>query len=179
MTNEGFVNPQELVSRIGIQEGMHVADFGSGSGDLAIIMARRVGDAGRISALDVLPSAIESVQAKAKLADLKNITAARANLEILGSSGLEAGSQDVVFLANILWQSEKKKEILDEAARILKSGGIVAAVEWSPGESKAGPPSDMRIGAEQLRQFVESVNLQFVESFPAGALHYGLCAKKP
>ncbi|MEK7616405.1 MAG: methyltransferase domain-containing protein [Patescibacteria group bacterium] len=179
MTDEGFVNPQELMTRIGIQEGMQVADFGSGSGEIAIMIANLVGETGRVTALDVLPSALESVSAKAKRLDLKNVTSVRANLEVLGSSTLGDNSQDVVFLANILWQTSKKKEVLEEASRIVKSGGKISSVEWNKNENPAGPPTAMRIGAEELRALMERVGLAFVETFPAGGFHYGLLMKKP
>lgn len=178
MKEEGFLNPQELVARIGIREGMHVADFGSGSGDIAVIMARIVGEQGVIVALDVLPSALESVQAKAKSANLKNVIAIRSNLEVLGSSTLDDASQDMVFMGNILWQSQKKKEVLEEALRILKSGGLVATVEWNKDGGRTGPPLALRIGQEELKQLAALVGLEIVETFAAGAYHYGLIAKK-
>ena len=179
MTEAGFLNPQELVSRVGVRAGMHVADFGSGSGDIAILMAKMVGEGGIVTALDVLASALESVSAKAKHLDLKNLVAVRANLETPGSSTLDDNSQDLIFMGNILWQSSKKKEILEEAKRILKSNGCIAAVEWNKDNNPAGPPASMRIDQEELKQLTQVVGFEFVETFRAGGYHYALIAKKP
>lgn len=178
MTDTGFVNPQELIARAGIRKGMRVADFGSGSGEIAVVMAQAVGEQGIVTALDVLSSAIESVQARAKGANLENITAVRANLEVSGGSTLQDASQDLVFMANILWQSSKKQEIVLEATRILTSGGVLFCIEWKK-DSTAGPPANMRISEDELRQIIAVADLQAAETFPAGSFHYGLIARKP
>ena len=96
MPETGFFNPKELQQLIDIQEGMRVADFGSGSGEIAMIIARMVGPDGTVTAIDVLPSAIEFVRALAKHEKLHNIEAVRADLDIPGSSKLSDDSQDVV-----------------------------------------------------------------------------------
>ena len=177
MPDTGFFNPQELQQLIGIQEGMHVADFGSGSGEIAVMLARIVGPDGIITAIDVLPSAIESIQARTKHENLQNLHVVRADLEVPGSSRLPDASQDVVYLANILWQSPKKKEILMEAARVLKPGGVLAAVEWNQTQG-IGPPQEARVSQAMLEELIQSIGLATGGSFPAGAYHYGLIAKK-
>ncbi len=156
---------------------MRVADFGSGSGEVAVMLARIVGPDGEVTAIDVLPSAIESVQARAKHEKLQNIETVRADLDVPGSSRLPDASQDVVYCANILWQSPKKAEILAEAARVLKPGGMLATVEWNQ-KKELGPPQESRVSQDSLKTFITSAGLTLTGSFPAGAYHYGLMAKK-
>lgn len=177
MSDTGFFNPRELQHLIGITEGMHVADFGSGSGEIAVIFARMVGSDGLVTAIDVLPSGIESVKARARHEKLENLEAVRADLEVLRSSGLPDDSQDVVYLANILWQSGKKAEILTEASRILKHGGTLVAIEWNQKQG-IGPPAASRIKEDALKALIASAGLTSTQDFPAGAYHYGLMAKK-
>ena len=185
MQEQGFLDPQDFIMRIGVRPEMHIADFGSGSGDIAIILARLVGEKGSVLALDVMPSAIESIQAKAKSAGLANVSGVRANLETVGGSTLDDHSQDLVFMANILWQSSKKKEILEEAVRILKSNGTLACIEWENAETRldsarqVGPPASMRIEKKELERLVAMLGFKDITTFPAGAFHYGLTAKKP
>ena len=119
MPDTGFFNPQDIQSIIGITEGMQIADFGCGAGTIAIMMAKLTGAHGRVTAIDVLPSALESVQARAHHEKLTNVIAIRTNLEVPGASGLADASQDVVYLANILWQSSKQAEILAEPREIV------------------------------------------------------------
>lgn len=163
---------------MGVCPGMNIADFGSGSGEIAVMMAKIVGNRGTITALDVMPSALESVQAKAKQHRLQNIVPVRANLEVLGGSKLADDSQDVVFLTNILWQSQKKQDVLMEAARVLKSGGTLTAVEWKKTQSAMGPPAQNRVGEEELQDLIKQSGLHFQKTFTAGSFHYGMLATK-
>ena len=156
---------------------MRVADFGSGSGEIAVMLAAMVGTDGMVTAIDVLPGAIESVAARAKHKNFHNIEAVRADLEVLRSSKLADDSQDVVYLANILWQSDKKSEILLEAARVLKHGGTLVAIEWNQ-KHGIGPPNGARITEDALKALVSLAGLVSEKNFAAGAYHYGLIAKK-
>ena len=177
MADTGFFNPKELQHLIDIKEGMRVADFGSGSGEIAVMFARIVGPDGVVTAIDVLPSAIEFVRARAKHEKLHNIEAIRADLDVPGSSRLPNASQDVVYCANILWQSPEKAKILTEAARVLKSGGVLAAVEWNQ-KKGLGPPQEARVNQDTLKALIASAGLTLTGNFAAGAYHYGLLAKK-
>ncbi len=157
---------------------MQVADFGCGSGEMSITLARLVAPQGQVTAIDVLPSALESVRVKAQHANIENITPLRANLELLRSSGLADNSQDFVFVANILWQASDKGAVLAEAARILKPGAIMVALEWEPGVTALGPPEASRISQDELKGMITSAGLTFQNIFPGGNFHYGLIAQK-
>src|SRR3990167_6996959 len=111
----GFMNPEKIVTEFGIQEGMMIADFGSGAGYFTIFLAQRVGKDGKNFVLDIQESALDNVRVKAKAVGLDNVETIRSNLEVLGSSGLADNSQDIVLLANILFQSEQKAEIIKES----------------------------------------------------------------
>ena len=167
MQDTGFFQPQEIHQHLQIHEGMQIADFGSGSGEIAVRIGALIGESGRVTALDVLSTAIESVQAKAKASGLDNIVPVRANLEIPGSSGLADGSQDAVFLASILWQSPKPEAILHEATRVLKPDGTIMVIEWKT-----------KLPAEKLNSLLVKISLRVTKEFPAGAYHYGILAKK-
>src|SRR3989344_259061 len=111
MPTEGFHNPASVLDQIGIAEGMVVADLGCGSGEIAMAMARRVGPNGFVNALDVLPTAIESVQAKIDSEHLENIHGQRVDLERSNGTKLSDKSQNLVYLGNVLWQTGKKQEV--------------------------------------------------------------------
>ena len=166
MPDTGFFNPRELQQLVGIQEGMKVADFGSGSGEIAVIFARMVGPDGIVTAIDVLSSALESLEARAKHENLQNIHGVRADLEVPGSSHQQDASQAVAYLGNILWQSQKRSEILAEAVRVLKPGGVLAVVEWHD-----------RIPKQELQELLAATGVREITNFPAGKYHYGLMGR--
>ena len=116
-----FLDPEAIIEKLDIHPGMRIGDFGSGSGFMALSLAKKVGDSGIIYAVDILDSALETLRAKANALGLANIQTLRGNLEVPGGSGLNDESQDLVLLVNILFQNDKKDAIAREAKRVLKA----------------------------------------------------------
>lgn len=175
----GFINPESIALGFGITPGMSIADFGSGAGYFTVIMAQKTGETGKVFALDVQESPLESVRSKAKAANVENIETIRANLEILGSSKLGDNTQDLVLLANILFQSQMKAEIIKEAMRVAKSGARVIIIDWKKDIKGFGPPAELRTNDEEMKKLAIDQGLSFVSSIDAGQFHYGLVFKKP
>lgn len=173
-----FVNPQEVIRIAGVKKGMKVTDFGCGSGTYSILLAKTVGEKGRVYAVDVLPSALESVTSQAKLAGLLNVETVRGNLEIPGGSKLENESCDLVLLSNILFQSKKHIDILKEAKRVCRKEGRIAIIDWIPSEAALGPEQGRAVSQETVTKEARQVGLKLEKSFPAGTKHYGLIFSK-
>lgn len=175
----GFMDPDRVADSFGISQGMKIADFGCGSGYFTISLAQRTGPLGRVYGLDVVESALDSVRAKARVSGLDNIETIRANLEMIGSSGLANESQDIVLLANILFQSNKKDNILDEAKRVLKSGAKLILIDWKKGAGGFGPPDEIRLNSVEIEESVKSKGFVFEYPIDAGQFHFGLIFSKP
>lgn len=188
----GFLNPDLIVNEFSLMPGMSVADFGSGAGYFTIIIAERVGKEGRVYALDIMESALESVKEKSRAAGVENIETIWANLEVLGGSGLTDQSQDVVLLANILFQSDKKSEIIREAKRVLKDNGSLMIIDWKKGTGAMsdglpigqtgrqgfGPPDTLRTDDLAMRSLAIGEGLVFERTFDAGQFHFGMIFRK-
>jgi len=174
----GFMNPEVIVGSFGLQPGMKVADFGSGAGYFTILIAKKVGESGLVTAVDILESALETVRAKATVGGLNNLQTIRADLEVLGGSGLADSSQDIVLLANILFQSNKRSEIVQETKRVLTSGGLLVFIDWKKGSGGVGPPEANRVDAQEIKSVFENQGLAFVREVDAGTFHYGMIYKK-
>ncbi len=172
------MDPQRIVGYFGVTEGMKVADFGSGSGYFAILVAKMIGENGVLTAVDVLESAFETLRAKAKAEGLKNIETVRGNLEVKGGSGLNNDSQDLVLLVNILFESDKKAEIIAEARRVLKTGSALVFADWKKGTGGFGPPDSSRIDPEEMRELFISSGFEFVSPIDAGTFHDGTIFRK-
>lgn len=174
----GFLNPELIINEFGLRLGMFVADFGSGAGYFTILIAERVGKEGRVYALDIMESALDSVRAKARAAGLENVEVIRTNLEIVGSSGLGDQSQDIVLLANIFFQSDKKSEIVKEAKRVLKENGMVVVIDWKKGTGGFGPPDSLRTDETAMQSLAVGEGLMFERNFNAGQFHFGMVFRK-
>ncbi len=169
----GVFRPQELISHFGIEQGMQVADFGSGAGDFAILLAKIVGKEGRVSAIDIKEGAVQSVQSRAKFFGLNNITVTRSDLETQNGSKLPDASQDRVVCTNILFQSKKKEEIAREALRVLRPQGHCIVVEWKNNVA-LGPHATVRMSREEIVDLMEKQGFKLTDEFQAGGFHFGL-----
>lgn len=173
-----FVDPATIVDQLSIKPGSTVADFGCGSGYFSFEFSRSVGGEGMVYALDVLPSALEAVSSRAKSLGLSNISPRRVNLENEQGSGLPGDSIDWVILKDMLFQNKKKSIILQEVARVLKTGGQALVMEWRPDEVLVGPEKSLRVHPEDLKTLLSEVGLSFEEELSVGGFHYAFLVKK-
>lgn len=172
----GFLQPEEILKQLNIRKGMQVADFGCGGGYFSIPLAKFTGE-GIVYAFDVIEQALESVRSRARLQGLFNIETKRCNLEVLGSTGLADNSLDLVLLANILFQSSKKIDIIKEAKRILKKGGTMVIIDWQINQPM-GPPKDLVISAEVIKKMLHDEVMSFEKEIPIDKYHWGMIFKK-
>jgi ubiquinone/menaquinone biosynthesis C-methylase UbiE len=172
------MDPQRIAALFGIREGMRIADFGCGSGYFTIYVAKLTGKNGLVTAVDVLETALDTVRAKAKNESLNNINFVRSNLEVTGSSGLASDSQDIVLLANILFETDKKEEIIKESARVLKNGGGLIVIDWKKGTNGFGPPDTSRMDQISLTEMVGGMGFKYVNEIDAGIFHFGVIFRK-
>jgi len=172
-----FLNPQKLIYEIGLRPGDRVADFGSGSGILTVFMAQAVAKSGEVSAVDVQSRALEILESRAEILDLHNIKTIHADLEKDRGSGLADESQDTVILANILFQSEKKENIIREAKRVLKARGKLVVVDWNPHPKNFFMPKDNRVFSSE--EIIDLVNQDPERELKqAGDFYFGLVFRK-
>lgn len=112
----------EILSEVGIKTGNVALDYGCGPGSYIVPLAKLVGEAGKIYALDIKPIAIEKVRKIALKNRLENVNTILTDCE----TGLQPGSVDVVLLYDILHDLDDNKKILQELSRILKKDGILS-----------------------------------------------------
>ncbi|MEK7119924.1 MAG: class I SAM-dependent methyltransferase [Patescibacteria group bacterium] len=175
----GFINPLKLLPMFELSEGMQVADFGSGTGYFAILTAKKIGSSGRVVAIDVQESSLEAVRSRARLENIFNLQTVRANLEVPLSTRLSDASQDRVYIHNVLFQSDKKDEVLQEAFRVLKSEGKTILIDWLPEKYPSDRSQVQLFSKIEAKNLLEKTGFKMEKDFVAGAYHYGLIAKKP
>lgn len=169
----GFLNPEGILQSLGIlTPGMQVADLGCGAGYFSVAFAQLVGDTGRVYAVDVLQTALDSVERRAKQMGATNITTVRANLEKVGATGLPDHSVHLALLATVLFQSENKQEMLKEAKRILQKGGFLVIIDWDP-QASIGAGS-YKISKKDVLDLAAQTGFTLQKEFPVDAYHYGL-----
>ncbi len=115
-----------IVAGLGLRPGMAVLDVGCGPGRLAIPMAREVGPAGQVTALDLQEAMLRKAAKKAKSAGLSNIAFRQADI----AGGIRGdGPFDRATLVTVLGEVPDKRAALEAIFAGLKPGGVLAVTE--------------------------------------------------
>lgn len=174
----GFAHPYRNVLALGIEPGMLVADFGSGSGAYVLAVAKQLENSGHVYAIDVQQDLLRRIKNEAHGRGYKNVEIIWSDLEKPGGSKIADIHLDLVLISNILFQVEEKKTILTEAWRILKPTGKLAIIDWSDsppaGGRRMGPTKKDVVKKEKALELARSAGFEPVKEFDAGAHHYGL-----
>ncbi|MBW6440648.1 class I SAM-dependent methyltransferase [Patescibacteria group bacterium] len=170
----GFLNPDKIIKELNIQRGMVVADFGCGAGYFTLQVAKIVNNSGKVYAIDVLDSALNSVFSKAKLYNLTNIEIIRGNIEIFGGSKINDESVDMVILANILFQCNDYDSVISESKRILKNNGRVVIIDWIPDKIPLGPKFEHCLSEDDIKKLAIRNGLKITGRIDTGSHHYGM-----
>ncbi|MDD5083925.1 MAG: class I SAM-dependent methyltransferase [Candidatus Moranbacteria bacterium] len=173
-----FVDPESLIRQLTISSGSVVADFGCGSGYFSLAFAKAVGKEGKVIALDILPSALDAVASRARMAGFTQVSTKRANLEKENGSGLAPESVDWVILKDILFQNKSKDIILKEVHRVVRPGGHVLLMEWKNTDASVGPDLHLRISREELTSLVQSSGFSVQKELSVGDFHYAFLLMK-
>ena len=118
-----------LMNRAGIGPGMSVLDAGCGPGRMTVPISRRVGEAGRVVALDLQPRMLRRLQRRIADRGLANVETV---LGKLGDGRLPAAAFDVAVLVTVLGEIPDKAGALAEIRDALRTGGVLSITEVLP-----------------------------------------------
>ena len=170
-----LLNPFIILEGLGISEGMTVADFGCGGvGYFVFAASELVGEHGKVHAIDILKTNLESVKKRLREDSIYKINTIWSNLEVYRGTNIVENSIDLGLLINILFQSEKHKEVIREVHRLIKKGGILAIIDWKSHAIQFGPPAGNRLDKDKIINLATMNGFRIVNEFEAGKYHYGL-----
>jgi len=113
----GCGNPTALAS---LEEGEIVLDLGSGAGFDCFLAANKVGEKGQVIGVDMTPEMIDKTRENAEKDGYRNVEFRQGEIENLP---IENDSVDVIISNCVINLSPEKKQVFNEAYRVLKSGG--------------------------------------------------------
>lgn len=173
-----FSDPVKNVEQCGIQAGMEIADFGSGSGHYTISAAKALMSTGRVYSIDVNKDLLTKLKNTSTKEGLYNVEVIWGDIEKAGGTKLREASIDLVFLTNILFQVEDKDGVIKEAKRVLKPSGRVLVIDWVDSFGGLGPSQKSVFKKEQAVKLFEKAGFHLDREITAGAHHYGFIYKK-
>ena len=169
-------DPSKIIGASGIAEGWNVIDVGSGPCFFAAEIASRVGKGGKVYALDsssvLLSKCVEIISGKG----IANVFPLLADAD--SGFPIVDGKLDAVFMANVLHDFAKPDEVVREAGRVLRSGGLMINLDWKKMRTEFGPPEEMRLSEEESRKIIRSGPFDQFGNIDAGPFHYCLTFRK-
>jgi len=173
---EEFFSPEKTLATLGLNNKVRdVAEFGCGYGTFTIPAAKII--KGKVYALDIEPDMIRLTDEEAKKEGLNNIETIKRDFMTEGS-GLSDESVDYVMLFNIL-HLEKPIILINEAKRILRSGGKLGIIHWNyDPKTPRGPSMDIRPKPEQCIKWAESAGFNDTVQYDLKPYHYGIVLTK-
>ena len=173
-----FANPKRNIEQFMLEPGMEVADFGAGAGYLAIEAAEVVGKEGKVYVIDIQQELLTKATHLAQEHHLDSIFFIHGDLEKENGSTLPESSVDAVIISNILFQTENKLVVLQEAYRILKDKHRILIVDWRDSFGGVGPQPEFVLLENDVRTLAKEAGFKFISSIDTGAYHYGLIFRK-
>jgi ubiquinone/menaquinone biosynthesis C-methylase UbiE len=120
-------DPDQAMRLIRVQRGSTVADLGAGSGYFTVRLARAVGAAGKVYAVDIQPGMLDLLQRATTKERLTNV------IPVLGAADdprLPAESLDLVLMVDVYHELASPQVTLGHIMRALKPGGRLVLLEY-------------------------------------------------
>ena len=151
--------PEQILDALELKPGQTVCDIGSGPGYFTLRAARRVGEGGRVFAVDVEPRILDVLRTRIEKAHLRNVTPV---LALATDPLLPPRSCDVVLIVDAYHHFPDRPRYLGRLAALLRPGGRLANVDWHKRTTPIGPPMDHRIAREDFLADAAKANLRVV-----------------
>jgi ubiquinone/menaquinone biosynthesis C-methylase UbiE len=126
---------KRFIEDAGVSRGMKVLDVGTGAGDVALLLADRVGPDGAVVGVDANPEILETARARVERSELSNVSFLSGDI---ASVELERDFDAVVGRCVLFFVSEPAA-VLRRLASHVRAGGIVAFQE--PANATLAPMS--------------------------------------
>lgn len=136
--------PGRVIDALGLTRGQSVADIGAGTGYFSSRLARSAA-APTVYAVDIEPSMVAYLKARAAKEGLKNLTAVQA-----GDSGPNLPVPvDTILIVDTYHHIPNRVAYFTKLKASLKPGGKLAIVDFRK-DAPSGPPPEFRFTAEQI-----------------------------
>jgi arsenite methyltransferase len=121
---------ERIIESLQTTKGQTIADIGSGGGYFTLEFARRVGEAGKVYAVDDKPAYLDFVKRQSEKARMSNIVFVLAKSDGIG---LPETALDLIFARNVFHHLADPTKYFRSLKRALKPGGRVAIIDHAPG----------------------------------------------
>jgi predicted methyltransferase len=159
---EVYDRRNDIVDALQLRPGLVVADVGAGSGLFTLLFAAEIGDTGRVLAVDIAPSFVEAIRARARSRGLRNVDGV---VSTQTDVSLPPGIIDLVFLCDTYHHFEHPAAMLRSIHSALRPGGELVIVDFQriAGKSSQWVMDHVRVGRDGVVREVEAAGFRLVD----------------
>ena len=161
-SREVYRHRKKLAELVGLAPGQAVADIGAGTGIFTWPFARKVGEAGKVYAVDIAPKLVERLGRVAKTGKLPQVKPVLCGEK---TCGLKKNSVDAVFICDTYHHFEFPRDTLKTIYDAMRPGAQLVLIDFEriPGKSRNWILGHVRADKATFRKEIESSGLRFVE----------------
>ncbi len=159
---DAYQKPHEVLTALDLKPGEAIADIGAGSGYFTFRLARHVGDAGRVYAVDINPDMVVHLNRRIRDLNVKNVVTI---LSAPDDPLLADASIDRFFICDTWHHIENHAHYLALLKKMLKRGGQVVMIDFKKVETPVGPPMEMRIDQNALLTEMQTNGFKLISEY--------------
>lgn len=168
--------PELLLAALGLAPGMAVADIGAGTGYYSGQIAERIGEGGRVYAVDVQQRMLALLTERMNRSGMRNV---RPVLASDTDTGLPPGAIDLALMVDVYHELSHPREVLASVMRALKPGGRLVVVEYRA-EDDAVPIKPLhKMSEPAIRREIEASGLVWQQTVHALPWQHVVIFRKP
>ena len=142
---DAWQKPDQVVAALGLGKGQTACDIGSGPGYFTLRLARAVGPAGFVYAVDVEARMLQALRERLEKVRLRNVAPVLAMAE---DPLLPPGVCDLVLVVDTYHHFPDRSRYLKRLRRSLKPRGRIVNIDYHRRPTPMGPPLDHRVARD-------------------------------
>jgi ubiquinone/menaquinone biosynthesis C-methylase UbiE len=150
--------PGALVRALGLRRGQVIAEVGSGPGYFTPRLARAVGPAGHVYAVDPEPAVLDVLRRRLKRSGVRNVTPVLSRDD---DPMLPHGRCDIAVIINVYHHMHDRVAFLRRLVSRLPRGARVINVDWNE-DTELGPPPRRRVPRARFLRDARRAGLRLV-----------------
>jgi len=160
-TTENLINKEIILKELNISPGQTIMDVGCGNGYMSKEFSRLVQQSGKVFALDRSKEAIAKLKKETMGTNIEPMEA-----DITGKTPAGDKSVDLIYLSTVfhIFSKEQIDAFQKEVKRLLKPNSKLAIVEIQKENTPFGPPLNMRISPEELKEIIELEPISLIQA---------------
>jgi ubiquinone/menaquinone biosynthesis C-methylase UbiE len=168
---------EDIIRALRLEPGQDVADIGAGTGFIARMMAREVAPSGRVYAVDIAESFVESTVRRARDEGLNNVIGVVNNPRTVN---LPDDSIELAYTGDTYHHFEYPNTTLRSIHRALRPNGEFVVIDFIriPGFSSPWVLGHVRAGEEVVTSEIEAAGFELIERLDFMQTQYYLRFRK-